>query len=352
MSEKASVTAAEWSTGREGRQGSAAVEILVYSGLELMGDGVMKLPFVAALRERWPDARITWLAGKGRTVFAHELKPLVAGLIDEVIEDAGIGSHGAELLRRPPLARFDLTIDTQRRLLTTLILRRIRTRCFVSGTADFWLSAKKPPRGYMRPKAMLRQMLDLIEVAGGRPARPGYNLRLDAEWVTAAATALADGPDYIGFAPGAGGVHKRWPLDRFIALARREAERGRVPVFLLGPAEADWSGELCEAVPGARFPLQDPTVPPEIAGSPLFTIAVARRLAVAVANDSGTGHLIAAAGRPMVSLFGPTPPAKFAPAAPVLEIVRAQDFGGEAMAAIPLDGVASALDRILDGRGR
>lgn len=327
------------------------MEILVYSGLELMGDGVMKLPFVAALRERWPGARITWLAGKGRTVFAHELKPLVAGLIDEVIEDAAIGSHAAELLRRPALPRrFDLTIDTQRRLLTTLILRRIPTRCFVSGAADFLLSAKKPRRGYVRPKAMLRQMLDLIEVAGGRPAQPGYNLRLDAEWATAAATALADGPDYIGFAPGAGGVHKRWPLDRFVALARREAERGRVPVFLLGPAEADWAGELREAVPETRLPLQDPAVPRDIAGSPLFTIAVARRLAVAVANDSGTGHLIAAAGRPMVSLFGPTPPAKFAPAAPVLEIVRAQDFGGEAMDAIPVNSVATALDRILERR--
>jgi ADP-heptose:LPS heptosyltransferase len=329
------------------------VEILVYSGLELMGDGVMKLPFVAALRERWPEARITWLAGKGRTVFAHELKPLVAGLIGEVIEDAGIGSRAAELLRRPPLRhRFDLTIDTQRRLLTTLIVRRIPTRCFVSGTADFWLSSKKPPRGYVRPKAMLRQMLDLIEVAGGRAVRPGYDLSLGAQWLDAAAAALPEGPDYVGLAPGAGGAHKRWPLDRFVALARREAELGRVPVFLLGPAEADWAGELREAVPAARLPLQDPAVPPEIAGSPLFTVAVARRLAAAVANDSGTGHLIAAAGRPMVSLFGPTPPAKFAPAAPVLEVVRAQDFGGEAMAAIPVEAVAAALDTIRERRER
>ena len=47
--------------------------ILVYVGLDLMGDGLMKLPFVRALRNAFPDARITWLAGKGRTVYAHEL---------------------------------------------------------------------------------------------------------------------------------------------------------------------------------------------------------------------------------------------------------------------------------------
>src|SRR5262249_14713164 len=133
----------------------------------------------------------------------------------------------------------------------------------------------------------------------------------------------------------------------FIALARREAARVRVPVFLLGPAETGWHRELAAALPEARFPLQDASIAPERAASPLFTIAVAQRLAAAVSNDSGAGHLIAAAGRPMVSLFGPTAPEKFAPAAPLLEIVRAQDFGGDAMDLIPLEAVAAALDRLL-----
>jgi len=39
--------------------------ILVYVGLDLMGDALMKMPFVRALRETYPKARITWLAGKG-----------------------------------------------------------------------------------------------------------------------------------------------------------------------------------------------------------------------------------------------------------------------------------------------
>ena len=329
------------------------MEILVYSGLERIGDGAMKLPFVAALRERWPEARITWLAGTGRSVFAHELKPLVAGLIDEVIEEAGIGSRATDLLRRLKLRRyFDLTIDTQLCLLPTLIVRRIPTRCFVSGTAGFALSTRKPARGYVRSPGMLRRMLDLIEVAGARAARPDYDLRLDAEWHDAAAAALPEGPAYVGFAPGAGGIQKRWPLDRFITLARREAVSGRVPVFLLGPEEAGWTDELRATVPELRLPLQDGALPAELRLSPLFTIAVARRLQLAVANDSGTGHLIAVAGRPMVSLFGPTPPAKFAPAALRLEVVRAQDFGGEEMTMIPVEGVAAALDRIRERRER
>src|SRR6185369_12499237 len=143
--------------------------ILVYVGLDLIGGGLMKLPFVRALRETYPEAHITWLAGKGRTVFASSLAPLVHGQIDEVIESAGIGTHWTELLRRPLAGRhFDLVIDTQRRVLTTLILRRLRCDRFISGAANFLLSSSRPPQGYKKPTTMIRQILDLIEIAAGQ----------------------------------------------------------------------------------------------------------------------------------------------------------------------------------------
>ncbi len=323
------------------------MEILVYSGLELLGDGVMKLPFVRALRRTWPEARITWLAGKGKTVYAGTLAPLVRDCLDEVIEEAGIGSSARELLRRPLAGRrFDLVIDTQRRVLTSLILRRIRTACFVSGAAGFLLSSRRPAFGARKPPAMIRQLFALLEIAAGRAVGPVFDLSLGGEWRERAATLLPEGPCYIGLAPGAGGVHKRWPLDRFEALARAAIERGRSAVFLLGPDEAAWFPALRASMPAARFPLQeggaavgDP--------SPLLTIALAQRLTASVANDSGTGHLIAAAGCPLVSLFGPTRAEKFAPAARRLEIVAAQDFGASEMTAIPFDAVGAALERLL-----
>jgi len=320
------------------------MEILVYSGLELLGDGVMKLPFVRALRRTWPDARITWLAGKGKSVFAGTLAPLVRDCLDEVIEDAGIGSSWRELRRRPlPGRRFDLVIDTQRRVLTSLILRRIDTACFISGAAGFLLSSRRPVDGARKPPAMIGQLFALLEIAAGHPVAPVFDLTVASEWRERAERLLPEGPRYIGLAPGAGGAHKRWPLDRFEALARAEIERGHAAAFLLGPDEADWLPALRQAVPGARFPLQEGGGAP----SPLLTIAVAQRLAVGVANDSGTGHLIAAAGCPLVSLFGPTRAAKFAPAARRLEIVAARDFGGDAMDAIPLHAVDEALGRLL-----
>lgn len=324
------------------------MQVLVYSGLELIGDGVMKLPFVGALRQRWPQARITWLAGKGKTVYAHALAPLVAPALDEVLEDASIGSRAAELLHRPlPGRRFDLVIDTQRRVLTTLILRRLESRCFVSGAARFLLSDKRPPRGYQRPLRLVDQLLDLLAIAGGTPVEPAPELSIGPPWSEAAALALPAGPVYVGIAPGAGGAQKRWPLARFLALAEAQQRRGRRVAMLLGPEERSWAGEIEAALPEAVLPLQDRRIAPEVAASPIYTMALGRRLALAIANDSGAGHLLAASGVGMVSLFGPTAAAKFAPAARRLELIEAQRFGGDEMAAIPLEAVIEAVERAL-----
>jgi ADP-heptose:LPS heptosyltransferase len=323
--------------------------IAVYVGGDLIGDALMKLPFVRALKGAWPGAHVTWLAGMHKTAFGHELAPLVAGLIDETIEEAGFETASGKILSRPLSGRrFDLVIDTQRGVGRSLLVRRIRHRVFVSGAADFWLSDRKPPKPWKRPPSMIGQMMELLSLAHGsapRPGLPGPPLPVDPGLEARAAELLPPGPVYIGFAPGAGGQHKRWPLDRFLELANLQPPAGRVPVILLGPGEADFAAAIRRAAPGAIVPEETPG-----SGhlrSPMLSIAIARRLAGAVANDAGVGHILAAADTPLVSLFGPTPADKFAPAASRLEIVRAQDFGGEDMTAIPEDAVTMAIEKLL-----
>lgn len=320
--------------------------ILVYVGLDLVGDALMKLPFVRALRAMYPEARITWLAGKGKTAFAGPLAPLVDGQIDEVIQEAGIGTYWSELLRRPlPGRRFDLIIDTQRRVLTTLILRRIRCGTFVSAAADFLFSSLRPPGGYRKPATMIRQILDLIEIASGRKVEEQWTKGLPAPFEDRAAELLPEGRPYIGLSPGAGGRHKCWPLDRFVEIARRQMARGRAPVFILGPDEASWYDGLRATIPQARFPLQE-TAPDAVGKSPLLTIALAARMRAAVANDSGGGHLLAVGGVPLVSLWGPTKMEKAPPQTPVLRTVLARDYGGDSMELIPVDDVDAALEAL------
>ena len=140
-------------------------------------------------------------------------------------------------------------------------------------------------------------------------------------------------------------------MDNFIELARDLALQGRAPVFILGPQEDGWRAEIQAAVPGALFPLQA-AQGGDHGYAPALTIALAQRLAAAVSNDSGTGHMLAAGGVRLISLFGRTVAEKFTPMAADLTIIRAQDFGGREMRFIPVGAVSAALDLGSSGRGR
>ena len=61
--------------------------VLVYVGLDRVGDGLLKLPFIRSLRTAFPNAHITWLAGKGTSGYANVMSPVVENLLDEVIEN-------------------------------------------------------------------------------------------------------------------------------------------------------------------------------------------------------------------------------------------------------------------------
>ena len=325
--------------------------VLVYVGFDRVGDGLLKLPFVRGLRAAFPKARITWVAGLETSVYAGVMAGVAKGLLDEIIENAGIGQSPLEFLQGRPKGRlagrrFDLVIDTQRIFWTTLSLWRVPHDRFISPAARFLLSSKKPRSGYRFPKTMQRQLLDLLEIASGKefPTPKTLTLDIDAGLKVAAENLLPAGPSYLGIAPGSGGPPKCWPIENFIRLARDQSARGLTPVFFLGPKERDWQGAIQAAVPGALFPLQDEAARRAFGFSPLFTIALAERLELALSNDSGAAHMFAVAGRPVVILYGPTRPDKFQPMTEKLVTVHATDFGGREMRLIPVEAVAEALD--------
>lgn len=322
---------------------AAPYRIGVFSHQEVIGDGLYKIVFLRALRQAFPTAELTWMTTRD-TVFARTLAPVVAPLLDHVVEHCGIGATPAALLRRPPaLGPFDLLLDTQALIWRTLQAWRVPHRRFLS-SAFLRRGLGRAPIG---PHSLDR-LFALLEAATGTPAARDLSPLLLPEDLTAAASAAL--PDQamprIALAPGAGGVTKCWPLDRFIALARLQAERGRQPVFLLGPQENDWRARILEDVPDALFPEDHPAFTGTIRG-PLRAVSVASRCAAGVANDAGPGHMIAASGAPLLSLFGPTSPAKFRPVAARSAVLRAQDHGGGEMSAIPLEAAAAALETLL-----
>ena len=114
---------------------------------------------------------------------------------------------------------------------------------------------------------------------------------------------LPDAPVVVH--PGAAAGSRRWPADRWAAVARSVAEEGRPVVVTGGPAELDACRTVAEAHPQVtdlcgRLDLHDLAV----------LIGGARLL---LSGDTGVAHLATAYGTPSVLLFGPTPPSQWGP---------------------------------------
>lgn len=297
----------------------------VFSTGETFGDAIYKVVFCRALRVAFPGARITWFV-TGTTLYASSLGSVSAPLLDEVRERCGIGASPRAFLDRVPagIGPFDLLIDTQSLAWRTAAVWRVRHRRFVS--------AIRPPQKPAGP-----HVLDRLFALIGEPPRDLSPLPVPDAIRAAAEAALPGDPPRLAIAPGAGGAKKIWPLDRFIAVAKARPE---TPVFLLGPAEAPLRAAIAQALPRAVFPLEHPAIG---APQPLATIALAARCRIGVSNDSGTGHMIAASGTPLVSLFGPSSARKFRPIGRRVTIVAAHDHGGAEMTRIPVAAVLEAL---------
>ena len=327
----------------------------VYTGGEVIGDGLWKLPFIRVLRAAFPKAHITWIA-RSHTVYAKSLAPVVDGLLDEVLDDSGVARKASALIKpRPSLERFDVLLDTQRTVWRALYMRRLTRGLLIAPAADYRFSPVKPPEG-MTPTRHLGQLfVDWVSWITGEPILPDRSLALPVSVQKAAQNALPDdGSRYIGFVPGAGDRQKCWPLERYIGVADALVAKDQAvkPVFMLGPDERDWQTTIASALPTARFPEQEAHDWPADVPGPLRAMALGQRLQGAVSNDCGTGHMLAAVDCPLLSLFGPTSPEKFKPLNnAATAILRAQDFGaGDAMAQIPIEPVEAALQALTAGK--
>ncbi len=326
--------------------------IAVLVDREGLGDALLKVPFLRAVRRAFPAHRIWWIATH-QTAMEDDLAPWVAPMLDRVIANAGLANSNRDIIARlRRLPRFDLVFDSRTRFTTVLLARWcLKHRGYFTCTPGFLLSSRLPPDRWTRPRGVAERMLAMVEAASGRPADWRGTFEVSQAAQQLAAARLPDGVRYVGLAPGSREVRKNWPLERFIALALAPAltATGCVPVFLIGPQEKEWLARLRAEVPQALFPEAEPVDPALRVARLEFAIALGRRLAATVANDSGVGHLMAAIGTPLVSLFGPSDARRWAPFGERCVIVRAQEFGGDTMEAIPVDAVGKAVARVLGG---
>lgn len=305
-------------TGRE--------SILVIK-LSALGDFVQAFGPFQAIRRAHPEARITLLT----------TKPY------------------ADLARRSPWFD-DVWIDSRPRLWNLPEVLKLRRRLRGGGfrrvydlqTSDrsgFYHRLMKPVEwsgiaaGCSHPHAdPQRDSLHTVErqaaqlAAAGIPGVPPPDL----SWLDADVSAFGLPERFVLLAPG-GAPHrpeKRWPAERFAALAQRLAARGLAPVVLGTASEAAEAEAITEACPQA-VSLLGRTGFADIA-------ALARAAVGAVGNDTGPMHLIAAAGCPAVALFSQaSDPALCAQRGPKVTILRRESL--QDLDAATVDEALSAL---------
>ncbi|MBI4875791.1 MAG: lipopolysaccharide heptosyltransferase II [Acidobacteria bacterium] len=283
-----------------------------------VGDAVMSLPALRALRVRFPQAHIgvlalPWVADLyAREPFADEVIPYSArrGARDL----AGKWRLAAELRAR----RFDCAILLQNAFEAALIawLARIPRRIGYDrdGRGLLLTDAIPVPQPGQTPPHQRFYYLELLRRAGILPAFPADDtVRLEG------AATPAPGPAWVGVSPGAAfGGAKRWRPEGFAEAAVQVATRLGAGVALFGSAG---ERELCEQVGGligARAAVSN------FAGRTSLREFIDRAAAcrLFLTNDSGAMHIATALGVPTVAVFGATDPVATGPAGTRWRIVR------------------------------
>jgi len=282
-----------------------------------IGDAIMSLPALRAIRRRFPDAEITVLA-----------KPWVSALYEgERSIDRVIALEGANwnVIRRLRRGKFDLAILFPNSFQSAAVVRLAGVKRIVGYARDgrslLLTDAIAIPKAGEVEAHQRFYYLELLRRAGLIEAIPEVpDIRLDgidelrAKGEKLFETLHVKRP-VIGVSPGAAfGSAKRWLPERFAeSAARLAAEFGGSVAVFGSAAEKALCEEVARASGGRSF-----------AGTTTLRAFIEMTAAcrVFLANDSGAMHIASALGVPSVTVFGPTDETATGPLGPSARLVR------------------------------
>ena len=290
-----------------------------------MGDILHAMPAVTALRHAHPHWFLGWMA-EPRWQSLLRSRDGAMPLVDRV------HLAGAKQWSRAPVhpgtvrqiralrrelhsERYDVCVDLQGALRSALLgrlagaSRMIGEDCPRERAARWLFAERIPTRGVH----VIEQSLEVCQAVTREvlpfilpllPIDPAGEL-----W----AEELLQGKSAILMSPGAGWGAKRWPAERYGAVAAKLNAAGYRVLVNAGPEERAITAEVVETSGGA-------------AHAPEFTlerlIATTRRASLAIAGDTGPLHLACALGRPVVGIFGPTEPKRNGPFGVPFRVLR------------------------------
>ncbi len=288
-----------------------------------LGDVVLSLPSLRAIRERFPRATITVAVGKpgaevvglsgyadatlvvDRVALRDGFKPLSLMRVFTIVKD----------VRR---RKFDFVIDLHSLSETNLLgfLSGAPQRLYSrrpNRSLDFLSNYRpRPPLEEEVPKRhLVDRYLDVLIPLGVTKAARLPQLKLRAQDNAAVEQILKkakvnSGTPLVGLFPGAGHPGRRWPLENFAELADYLIRNHGVRVLVFaGPEERALMQQMRAVFPATTL-LIDTLSIPQLA-------AALARLAVFVSNDTGPMHVAVAVGTPVVALLDRPTPNSFVP---------------------------------------
>ncbi|MEU1054361.1 glycosyltransferase family 9 protein [Streptomyces sp. NPDC005876] len=265
--------------------------VLVLRALGL-GDLLAGVPALRALRRAYPRHEIVLAT-------PAELAPLVAatGAVDTLLPAAAPGRavpRALDWTGPPPEVAVDLHGNgpPSHRLLADLRPRTLMAFAH-PGTPEIdgppWYAEEHERDRWCRLLAAYGIHADPADLLLPRPPDP------------------SPAPGAVVLHPGAGAPARRWPVERYAAVARELRARGLRVVVTGGPGESALVAHLAEqaGLPGT-----------DVLGGglpyPVLSALVAEAHAV-LSGDTGIAHLAVAHATPSVTLFGPVPPTRWGP---------------------------------------
>ena len=296
----------------------AAAERILVVRLDALGDVLMTTPAFRALAQSGPDVRLTLLTSAAGAAVA----PLLPE-IDDVIVHAppwmkvDDGSHDAaadrDLIERLRSERFDgaviFTVHSQSALPAALLchladipLRLAHARENPYRLLTDWVP---DPEGDEPLRHETQRQLDLVARIGATIADPHLSVRVPASSARAirarlAGLALRGDVPWAVLAPGASTPSRRYAPDRYRDVARSLARDHGWRIVVTGTRSERAVGDaIVEGLGECGTNLAGVLTLPDLA-------ALVAAAPVVIANNSGTAHLAAAVGTPVVDVYALT----------------------------------------------
>ena len=288
--------------------------VLLYNSGGGIGDSIQILPLIDTLKSELKNTKFYYLSAH-KNHFNTTLRDFNSKIdtLDLDIEYFGFRWWHSLIINKKikkyNIKSFDLILDLQSKIRNSLILKMIPHKFFISTCLDFKLS--NPNLNIKKEKKVYKTILRAINLLFKKEYQINeYNLNKIDEKFFIESKKLLPKNNYVGLSITQGNIYrkKEWPLTNIVEICNFLVKNKKTPVFFIEKINVELKNKIKRLIPMGLFPEHETNL-----STPALVTCLGKRLDFAITIDNGVMHMLSLAKVPMIILFGPTDPEKFAP---------------------------------------